>query len=476
MRWLACGLAALGGWLATVGDAHAQPPGGGFPGGGFPGGGGPPPGMGFGGGPPMMMMGGDGGRGGRGGGGGGGGGVGGPPGGGGFDPSQFITRMDTNGNGSIDPEEAQGPARFMLDRMARNNPKIDLSKPIPISAITEAFQQMRNGGSPGGGPGGDMNDESVDAGPSTLVPTFGIKIDKAPPPGFGASGAKSAIKVEDRDLREAEDRVRRYDKNSDGMLDETELKEARWSEPPLQWDRNKDGKLSKQEVAARYARRREQRDTQDPNRQRANEEARKTEKTAKTEETKTKSHPFEKQASFRISDSASGAAKPAGVPEWFTRDDTDSDNQVSMKEFARKWDEATLEEFNKFDTNGDGLITVKEVLAGVKKGYLKGSSSSSSSGSSSGSSASAASSGAPSSGSTASTGRTSSGTTSGSSGKPDDSMREFAKKRIEKADKDKNGFLTPDEFKESSAKFSDVDTDGNGQINLDEYAAYRSKR
>ena len=178
MRWLACGLAALGGWLATVGDAHAQPPGGGFPGGGFPGGGGPPPGMGFGGGPPMMMMGGDGGRGGRGGGGWGGGGFGGPPGGGGFDPSQFITRMDTNGNGSIDPEEAQGPARFMLDRMARNNPKIDLSKPIPISAITEAFQQMRNGGSPGGGPGGDMNDESVDAGPSTLVPTFGIKIDK----------------------------------------------------------------------------------------------------------------------------------------------------------------------------------------------------------------------------------------------------------------------------------------------------------
>jgi Ca2+-binding EF-hand superfamily protein len=375
--------------------------------------------------------------------------------------------MDTNGNGSIDPEEAQGPARFMLDRMARNNPKIDLSKPIPISVITEAFQQMRNGGSPGGGPGGDMNDESVDAGPSTLVPTFGIKIDKAPPPGFGASGAKSAIKVEDRDLREAEDRVRRYDKNSDGMLDETELKEARWSEPPLQWDRNKDGKLSKQEVAARYARRREQRDTQDPNRQRGNEEARKGDKTANTEDSKTKAHPFEKQASFRIGDSASGAAKPAGVPEWFTREDIDNDNQVSMKEFARKWDEATLEGFNKFDTNGDGYITVKEVLAGVKKGYLKGSSSGSSSGSSDGSTSTA---------STAPAGGTPSGNTGGSSGKADDSMREFARTRIEKADKDKNGFLTPDEFKERSAKFSDVDTDGNGQISLDEYAAFRNKR
>jgi Ca2+-binding EF-hand superfamily protein len=55
-------------------------------------------------------------------------------------------------------------------------------------------------------------------------------------------------------------------------------------------------------------------------------------------------------------------------------------------------------------------------------------------------------------------------------------MREFAKKRLEKADKDRNGFLTPDEFKDGTVKFSDVDTDGNGQINLDEYIAYRNKR
>ena len=72
-----------------------------------------PPGMSFGGGgPPMMVMGGGSDRGGdRGRGGFSSGGFSGGFGGGGFDPSSFISRMDTNGNGSIDPEEAQGPAR-----------------------------------------------------------------------------------------------------------------------------------------------------------------------------------------------------------------------------------------------------------------------------------------------------------------------------------------------------------------------------
>lgn len=470
-RWLVtlfvgtiAGFFSISSWSALV----AQPPGG-FPGGGFPGGpgGGGPPGMGFGGGgPPGMGFGGGGDRGGRGGGGWGGGAP-----GGGFDPSQFISRMDTNGNGSIDPEEAQGPARFMLERMARNNPKIDLSKPIPISVITESFQQMRNGG--GGGPGGDNGgDETVDTGPATLVPTFGIKVDKSPVPGFGASGSKMAIKVEDRDLREAEDRVRRYDKNNDGMLEESELKEARWAESPMQWDRNKDGKLSKQEVALRYARRRETREGQDNAKKAGSEDKNARDRAAKNDEAKANPHPFEKQASFRMGDPATGVVRPSGVPEWFSRDDINGDNQVSMNEFARRWDESTLEEFSKFDTNGDGYITVKEVLAGVKKGYLKGSSSSSSTAATSdpaspageGSSAPAASKPA----------NASSGASAKS--KEEAEMRDWVKKKIDKLDKDKNGFLTPDEFKDGSTKFGDVDTDGNGQINLEEYVIYRNAR
>ena len=467
-----------------------------------------PPGMSFGpGGPGMVIMGGGGDRGsdrggdrgdrGRGGfsGGWGGGGFSGGFGGGGFDPSSFISRMDTNGNGSIDPEEAQGPARFMLDRMARNNPKIDLSKPIPISVITESFQAMRSGGSFGGGGswgspwGGENSDESV-AGTSSgsLVPGFGVKVAKNPVPGFGSSSKTPPTKVEDQDLRDADERMRRYDRNNDGSIDETEYRETRWSEQMSQWDTNKDGKLTREEVAVRYARRRLLSSNQaSPEQSRGGWEARNRgdsrgdgqggQRAEGDQKSASVPHPFEKRASFRLTDNSGNNPRPAGVPEWFARDDTNMDNQVSMSEFARKWDATSLEDFYKFDTNQDGFITLKECLAAVKKGYLKGSGGSSSSvalteggpagsdnsamaGSAGGTPSAPAASGAPS-----------------APGVIDDRMKQFAKRSIERADKDKNGFLTPDEFKSTNgSSFADVDKDKNGKIDVDEYALYRNSR
>ena len=198
--------------------------------------------MSFGGGPPGGMSFG-GGRGDRGGGDRGGGDRGGDRGGGGFDPSSFLTRMDANGNGMLDPEEAQGPARFMLDRMARDNPNIDLSKPIPMSTLTEAFQRMRSGGSSSSGSpmgGGGDDDFIMTPEKSSLVPGFSTKVTVIPVPGFGVSGEAKNVPVEESDLREAESRLRSYDKNNDKMLDESELKEWRSSDPPLSYDTRED--------------------------------------------------------------------------------------------------------------------------------------------------------------------------------------------------------------------------------------------
>ena len=59
----------------------------------------------------------------------------------------------------------------------------------------------------------------------------------------------------------------------------------------------------------------------------------------------------------------------------------------------------------------------------------------------------------------------------------DDKMLAFAKRRIDMSDKDKNGFLTPDEFKASgSMTFQDVDKNGDGRIDLQEYVQYRNAR
>ena len=56
-------------------------------------------------------------------------------------------------------------------------------------------------------------------------------------------------------------------------------------------------------------------------------------------------------------------------------------------------------------------------------------------------------------------------------------MLQFAERAIQREDKDKNGFLTPDEFKGASGtSFSDVDTNQDGKIDIKEYATYRSRR
>lgn len=127
----------------------------------------------------------------------------------GFDISSFLTRLDSNGNQMLDPDEMRGPARFLLDRLKRDNPTLDLTRPVPIATIIEAVQRTRSGSSSGRG----SDDDFVPLHERThLVPDFSMS-NKAriPVRGFGVNGELSKIKVEVHDLREAEERLRRYD-------------------------------------------------------------------------------------------------------------------------------------------------------------------------------------------------------------------------------------------------------------------------
>ena len=456
---------ALAGLALISLSAFAQPPGGGF-GGPFGGGGpgGPPGGMSFG------SRGGDRGGGDRGGGDRGGGDRGSSFGGGdrggsssgGFDPSSFLSRMDTNGNGMLDPDEAQGPARFMLDRMARSNPKIDISKPIPMSLLTESFQQMRSGSSEFSSSYSDSENAIVEK--NSLVPGFGKKaVEKVPVPGFGVGGEKANIAIDERDMREADDRMERYDKNKDGYLDENEIKEARLSGTPMQYDNNRDGKLSRQELAARQAARRlasgGQPDSSSQRRDDPNSKRSRDKRDLGEENTKDKPNLFEKRASFRVTDAEGKVPTAAGLPEWFTRNDINTDSQVSMFEFSKKWTQDAIEDFLRFDSNQDGFITVKECLAAVKKGFIPGGTSSAASVAvSPTSNPSSAESPKPASGNTPAI---------------DPRMREWAAGKMKSQDKDGNGYLSPEEY---PTKFAEVDTNKDGRIDVDEYAAARSIR
>lgn len=398
-----------------------------------------------------------GGRGGQEGGGGGRGGPGGSRGGfggrgesgrGGFDPSAMIRRFDANGNNMIDPNEAQGPAQFFLQRMAANNPKIDLSKPIPIDLLTGEINAMR-GGSRESGSGTSSSEE-----PKLLVPDFSSGVELLPPEGFGASGALYSIHVEDRDIKEAEERMRRYDRNRDGQLSPEELSSGRWSDDPMQFDRNRDGKLNASELAVRYANRRTNEEQQ-----RANAESQRRDRgwgrsesgwsrsdSKKSEEKK--EDRFGEAKSYRIVPKS--ASSVSGLPDFFARSDANGDGQVMMNEFSSSWNSQTLEDFQKWDLNKDGIIVPGECLAALERGTRVGSSGGSSSSRPVKPSASASAIGG--------------------------TQYEWAKRQIEKYDTNNDGQLTAREWEEMLIKPVGADSNGDGVLTVEEYAAFRSRK
>ena len=449
--------------------------GGGFRGGGSDGGG--PGGGGF--------------RGGPGGGPPGGGFRGGPSGGpGGFSPTDLLRRFDENGNGMIDPAESQGRASYFLQRIASIIPGIDLAKPIPIEKLAQAIDRARQQREPDGGDSGrgrgtpDSAAETIEP----LVPGFGVEDLYPPAPGFGAQAELFTVTVTDADKREAEERFRRYDSNRDSVLDKAELSRGRWSDDPLTYDRNHDGKLTVSEMAVRYARRR------------LAEEARRSTSTANASNDPRAGRGafgrggeegrsfFSRRDSGSSSDSAtrSGAAAsskasvdsrksyrvktvterlPKGLPDWFARGDANADGQVAMSEFATSWSDSVLREFNQFDLNQDGMITPREALDAVNSGVVRGSSTVTTSAAASGTTAS-----------TTSTSRPAPSRGGERAPKIDPRYMTYYQKLLAKYDTNADGALVADEWKAMSKDPTAADTNGDGRIVVNELAVWSMKR
>ncbi len=350
------------------------PPGGGFPGGGFPGSGGP-----FGGGRPF------GGGGFPGGGFPGGGGPfgggrpgGGPFGGGGFpggggpfgggvpgsgndtDRNQRIVSMlkgmDTNKDGRLDPREVPESRKPFVQMMARQL-GVDPNRSINLKSLEKSAKSSSSG-----------TKSTLVLAENPLVPYFGEvtmavstaagsvltfgqrdtaavqQVAVSGPnarnqrggPGGGRQQTQNSDVQLQQTMKAARDILTRNDKNRNGTLDKLN---DEWNGLPFDAnaaDKNRDGRLTLTEIIVALG-----------GKSSANLGAAKT-------------------ASFNTS---FRDRMPEVVPDWFTRMDANKDGQITMLEYAegKPFTDDMIREFKANDTNNDGIITIAECYAFLKK-------------------------------------------------------------------------------------------------------------
>ena len=376
---LLAGLMLSLGWGSPV---HAQPP-------WMMGGG--PPGM-FGGGPPGMF-----------------GGPGGPPGMPGTQPQSItgnpeidrrvsfyeglIRQLDTNHDGTISPEElSQSRMGSFLSSRLTERFGVDVSRGFRIDEIRQKVidyykqryegQQSQQGSSTpnsGSTPTNQPQSQQVTVlriGPDVPVPGFGppstSTTSPAPTvPGFGLptsatatsataqntggtaaspssgqSGSESVLglppppPLDERIRRYAESLMRQYDENHNGKLEKDEWSKMRGSD----WakaDQNGDGELTLEEIGRHLA----------------GESGANSSQSGQPTATQVSN-----RTGKRFIQRLPWERLPPDLPSWFKDRDKDKDGQVLMSEFTDKWTPDKLREFQKYDLNGDGVITPQECV------------------------------------------------------------------------------------------------------------------
>jgi len=157
---------------------------------------------------------------------------------------RFLTNLDRNENGKVDPEEVTDPrTRSFLERAGA-----DPSKSFKIKKFLKNFENN------------DSKPKKEASSSSQSMPGFAVEQKEEHSLGFAVSESERTTpsgeakeEFSESANRQADRALRNYDRNEDGRLDADEIKKARWSyPPPEQNDINKDGSLSRAELLRRY--------------------------------------------------------------------------------------------------------------------------------------------------------------------------------------------------------------------------------
>ncbi len=299
---------------------------------------------------------------------------------------RFLQGMDTDHDGRVEESEVDGRRRFFVEMMARRA-GIEPKFPMSISKLEKGMDKQRaqlEGGSNSGG-SGDKKKAAVEP----LVAAFGFELELArvlnfgerpevdspgkatkPPErsrdsrrssrdsssrGAASRGSSSGGEVDERYRRYAEAMMRQADKNKNGKLEKDEWN-TRWGEFK-EADRNHDGTVSRDELAGRlgqfsrggFAGGR-----------RSNSNS--SNSSSGSNSSGSGSNDSDQPKSYRLRTPTERL--PEGLPDWFARKDINADGQVAMAEFQSPgyWTAAEVAEFAWHDLNNDGVITPAECL------------------------------------------------------------------------------------------------------------------
>lgn len=154
----------------------------------------------------------------------------------------------------------------------------------------------------------------------------------------------TAEKKESREVRRLKTLARSLlilnDKNKSGKLERSEW--SRLEGDPQRSDQNKDGVLTAAELAdhlAGYGAREQ--------------------KTRRAK--KSKSSTSKKKTSYRFL--TPHERLPKGLPDWFVKNDTNFDGQISLTEYASSLSTIKLQAFQRMDLNNDGFVVAQEYLS-----------------------------------------------------------------------------------------------------------------
>ncbi len=328
----------------------------------------------------------------------------------------FLQMMDANKDGVIQANEINDRNRFFAERILERA-GVEAKYPIAISKVREALEKSRaneggggpGGGSPWGGPGGQMgpwgqpggspgpqnggrsaqDSNNRNAGSAGSVPGFGAQPKPAAIQGFGDAPKPNASASERKDERpnererrpdsprgqgdgnrapsppsqgldarlreQARGMIKMYDKNGNGKLEGDELQELKPRRREA--DTNGDGTITEEELAANLGDFAGGSVSGRPGPP-ASGSARSSEANSGDGSNGSSSAA---RKSYRLRTAAERL--PPGLPSWFSELDADGDGQVSMAEYATTWTAAKAKEFVGYDLNNDGIVTAREAIS-----------------------------------------------------------------------------------------------------------------